>query len=70
MWNIKTNKKQMYVTKQKETHRHRKQNSGERQGGEVHDRGMRLRDTNYYVLNKQQGSGKYRHYFVVTLNRI
>ena len=44
--------KQMDITKQKQIHRYRKQNScyqwGERRG-EGQDRGMRLRDTNYYV---------------------
>ena len=49
MWNIKI--KQMYITKQKQTHRYRKQTSGYQQGEgreEGQDRGMGLR-TNYYV---------------------
>ena len=47
MWNIKKNK--TYITKDKQTHRHREDkqvaNSGENREGQ--DR--RLRDTNYYV---------------------
>ena len=42
----------MYIAKQKQTHRYRKQTSGYQRGdrrveGQV--MGMRLRDTNYYV---------------------
>ena len=38
----------MYITKQKQTHRCRKQTSGQgKVGGQ--DRGMGLGDTNYYV---------------------
>ena len=44
--------------KQKKTHKFRKQTSGypkEEGRGERHIRGMRLRDTNYYKIDKQQG---------------
>ena len=44
--------KQIYTPKQKQTHRYRKQTSGYQWGEgrrEGQDRGMGLRDTNYYV---------------------
>ena len=37
----------MYIAKQKQTHRYRKQTSREKREGQT--RGMELRDTNYYV---------------------
>ena len=45
----------MYMRKQKQTHRYREQTSGYQRGegrGEGQDKGMGLRDTNYYILNK------------------
>ena len=42
----------MHITKQKQTHRYREQASGNQWGegtGEGQDRGMGLRDTNYYA---------------------
>ena len=42
----------MYVTRERQTHRHREQNSGYQWGKrmlEGTDKGMRLRDINYYV---------------------
>ena len=42
----------MYIIKQKQTHRYREQTSGYQWGEgsrERQDRGMGLRDTNYYV---------------------
>ena len=42
----------MYIAKQKQTHRYRKQTSGYQWGegrGEEQVKGMGLRDTNYYV---------------------
>ena len=51
MWNLKHNKL-VNKTKGKQTHRHREQTSGYQWGeggGKGHDRGRRLRGTNYYV---------------------
>ena len=44
----------MYITKQKQFHRYREQTSGYQwaEGREGRDRGMELRDTNYYTQNK------------------
>ena len=45
----------MYIAKHKQTYIYRKQTSGCKWGrgiGEVHVRGMGLRDTNYFVQNR------------------
>ena len=52
MWNLKVLSKCMFITKQKQTYKYRKQTSGNQWGegkGEGKDKGMGLRDTNYYV---------------------
>ena len=52
MWNLKYDTNEL--TKQKQTHRHRKQIYGyQRVRGEI--RSLGLADTNYYIQNKQQG---------------
>ena len=44
----------MYITKQKQTHRYRKQTNGYQQGRE--DRGLVLKGTTYqYKVDKHQG---------------
>ena len=51
MWNLKIIQMNLY-TKEKQTHRHRKQTYGYQKGEggrEGQNRGMRLTDTNYYT---------------------
>ena len=70
----------MYIIKQKRSHRHRDKTSGYQWGegsGKGQYREMGLRDTNYYVENKQatrtyytMWGNKYSHYLVTALNGI
>ena len=68
----------MYISKQKQTHRYWEQTSGcqwgEGRGGQ--ERGMGLTDANYIYKTKISkkdilySTGKYSHYFVITLNGV
>ena len=64
----------MYITKQKQTHRHRKQTSGYQWGeerGEGQIRGMRLLCIKQ-IRSKDilYSTGKYSHYLVINFNGV
>ena len=72
MWNLKKNdtNKLIYKTESRFTDIENKlMVTKEKGGGEGGIRSLGLRDTHYYIKNKQQGpTGKYIQYLVMTYN--